>query len=187
MVTGGELRMTGANATAQRAVNLGSYATDHLDRFSFDYRTSSTADAGTDLVYVQVSSNGGTSWTTIDTLDLGASASGNASYDISGYASANTVVAAGHVPFRLHDGGRVFLCGQRQGQRANPLRTRPATRRAEPAVNIANSDASINDDSANMSGAVIDVTNYVSRRRAVGRHHGNQHHGDLRWRGPPDA
>src|SRR5439155_6594047 len=92
IITGGELDISKPSSAVQRAVNLSAQSSDYLNRLSFDYRTTSNVDAGADKVDVQVSADGGTNWTTVDTLDLGPDASGSKSYDITALSTANTVV-----------------------------------------------------------------------------------------------
>src|SRR5205085_2016499 len=89
-ITGGELSISKASQSIQRAIDLSAQSTDYLNRLSFDYRTTAGVDLGSDQVDVQISSNGGTSWTTLDVLDFGGSASGSKSYDITAYAGADT-------------------------------------------------------------------------------------------------
>jgi len=88
-ITGGELRIRDdgdANpSTIQREVSLsGSSAT-----FSFDFRTQNL-EAG-DQMRVEVSANGGGSWTTLETF-TGSFASTSRSYDISAFIASNTRV-----------------------------------------------------------------------------------------------
>ncbi len=96
-VTNGTLALTAAGSTAARTVNLTTgvtgknYASATL---SFNYRTSPTVVA-TDAIVVEMSSNGGTSWTTIDSTsftNVVGETSGSKSYDISTYISATTTV-----------------------------------------------------------------------------------------------
>jgi len=90
-IVDGEMRLcdrpdTGGYPGLARTVDLSDYTTATL---SFDYRTSDTVEAG-DRVQVQVSDDGGSSWTTLETFE--SEVSGSASYDISAYASVNTTV-----------------------------------------------------------------------------------------------
>src|SRR5256712_1201290 len=50
IITGGELDLSKATSAVQRAVNLSAQSSDHLNRLSFDYRTSSGVDAGSDKI-----------------------------------------------------------------------------------------------------------------------------------------
>lgn len=87
-VTGGELRFGDNNdanpSTIEREANLSAWSTA---TFSFAFRTTGV-DAG-DSLRVQVSSNGGGAWTTLETF-TGPQAAGTRSYDISAYKAANT-------------------------------------------------------------------------------------------------
>ena len=56
-------------------------------QLSFDYST-----AGTNGIAVQISSNGGTSWATLDTIASAGSSSGTKTYDISNYATSNVQI-----------------------------------------------------------------------------------------------
>lgn len=94
-VAGGELRLddypnTGGEPSAARAVDLsGNAATATL---SFDYRTSSGVDAS-DAVSVEISSDGGTSYTELETITaVSGASSGSRDFDISVFASADTVI-----------------------------------------------------------------------------------------------
>ena len=91
---GGELRLedrpnTGGQPSAAREVDLtGAVAAT----FSFDWRTTSGVDAS-DAIVAEVSSNGGASWTVLETFTgIVGSASGSRSYDIAAFASASTRV-----------------------------------------------------------------------------------------------
>ncbi|HEY3568828.1 MAG TPA: C25 family cysteine peptidase [Thermoanaerobaculia bacterium] len=91
-VTGGELRV-GDNGDAnpssiQREADLSASGVTSAT-LSFNFRTSGTE--ATDQMAVQVSSNGGGSWTTLETF-TGAFASSSRSYDISSYIASNTRV-----------------------------------------------------------------------------------------------
>ena len=155
-----ELRMTGNGSIAQRAINLSSYASDNLTRLSFNYRSSASVDAGSDLAIVEVSANGGASWTTLDTLDLGVSASGSASYDITAQANANTVVR-----FRLSGyttTANEYFYADNVAVTAKPTSFAATYTENGAAVSIANANAGIVDDSTNMSGATATVGSFVS-------------------------
>ena len=108
IVTGGELDLSKATSGVQRAVNLASQSTDSLNRLSFSYRTSANVDAGGDKLDVQLSADGGSTWTTVDTLDVGPSASGSKSYDITAFSSANTVVRFKPTANSFNQGGEDF-------------------------------------------------------------------------------
>lgn len=93
-ITSGELRMRGTPAgndpSLARQVNLYYY---HSAILSFDFRTGSGVDVGEDSAVVEISDDGGDSWTLLeDFIDEGPSASGTRSYDISGYIATNTQV-----------------------------------------------------------------------------------------------
>jgi hypothetical protein len=91
-VTGGELRI-GDNGDAnpssiQREANL-SAAGITSATLSFNFRTTGTE--ATDQMAVQVSANGGTTWTTLETF-TGTFAASSRSYDISSFIASNTRV-----------------------------------------------------------------------------------------------
>ena len=92
ITNGGELRLedrpnTGGQPSAAREVNLLGATTATLN---FDWRTTSGVDAS-DSVILEVSPNGGGSWTTLENFTgLVGSNSGSRSIDISAFASANT-------------------------------------------------------------------------------------------------
>jgi hypothetical protein len=153
-----ELRLRTANQWAQRAIDLSAYSTDSVNRLSFNYRTSANVDAG-DLLNVQISTNGGGSWTTIGTLDVGANANGTASYDISQYSGANTVVRVG--TGANWAGTESFYVDTFE---ITAQQTAYATTYTEDgaAVNVSAADAQVLDNNANMSGAVVTITDYVA-------------------------
>ena len=156
----GELRMTQTGSIIQRAVNLGAYTADNINRLSFDYRTNNQVDATTDLVYVEVSSNGGSSWTTLDTLDLSVNASGSASYDITAHSTANTVVRFRTSGFTSGTAEYFYL--DNVAVSAQPTSFATTYTENAAAVSIADSDAYINDDSANMSSMTISIASVVA-------------------------
>ena len=86
----GQLRMydrpSYTHPTVQRTVDLTGYTTATL---TFDYDTSVSVEGG-DRVQIQVSDDGGSSWTTLETFD--GEVSGSASYDISAYISSDTTI-----------------------------------------------------------------------------------------------
>lgn len=92
--TGGELRLedrpnTGGQPSAAREANLAG-ATSAA--FRFDWRTTSGVDTS-DALTVEVSSNGGASWSTLEVFTgLSGANSGSRNYDITAFASANTRV-----------------------------------------------------------------------------------------------
>lgn len=90
-ITANELRLSDSPDSGQipalaRQANLTGAATAVL---SFDYRTALTVDT-TDQVRVQISSNGGSTWTTLRTFS--GQSSGTATIDITAYRSANVVM-----------------------------------------------------------------------------------------------
>lgn len=90
-ITSNELRLSDSPDSGQipalaRQANLTGAATAVL---GFDYRTSLTVDS-TDQVRVQISSNGGSTWTTVRTFS--GKSSGTVSIDISAYRSANVLL-----------------------------------------------------------------------------------------------
>ena len=94
ITNGGELRVedqpnTGGQPSAARQVNLAGAISATL---SFDWRTTNGVDTS-DSVIVEVSSNGGSSWTTLeDFTGLNGGNSGSRSYDIVAFAAVNTQV-----------------------------------------------------------------------------------------------
>src|SRR5882724_11381523 len=161
LITGGEISITKASSAIQRAVNPSSQSTDSLNRLSFDYRSTSGVDAGTDKLDVQVSANGGTTWTTIDAIDPGASASGTKSYDITAYSNANTVVRFKPTAGSFNQGSESFLLDNVKIT-AQPTSFSASYTEGGAAVNIAGATAAINDNSTNMSGATISVGSFVT-------------------------
>jgi len=95
-ITGGsdELRLedrpnTGGQPSATREANL---AGATIATFSFDWRTTANVDFS-DAVVAEVSANGGSTWTILETFTglVGAN-SGSRNYDITAYAAANTQI-----------------------------------------------------------------------------------------------
>ncbi|HKR64161.1 MAG TPA: C25 family cysteine peptidase [Thermoanaerobaculia bacterium] len=91
-VTGGELRLQDVNAGTQsiyrEADLLGTPGLNMGMAFlTFSYRTSNTLEA-TDTVTLEVSNNGGTSWTTLETF--ADDSTGNRSYDVTSFIANNT-------------------------------------------------------------------------------------------------
>lgn len=104
LITGGELRIGDSNAdanpsTIEREANLsgGGFTTA---TFSFDYRTSGNLEAG-DQMRVEVSGNGGGTWTTLETFTN--DSTGTRSYSITGSIATNTRVR--FIRFAGYDGG----------------------------------------------------------------------------------
>jgi uncharacterized repeat protein (TIGR01451 family) len=92
VTTGGKLRFEGYATTVNlsRPVALGAPVTDAY--LSFDYTINDTLEAA-DTLAVQVSMNGGGTWTTLQTMaGTGLSASGSRSFDLGGYLNANTQI-----------------------------------------------------------------------------------------------
>ena len=95
VITGSELRLNGTPASSEdpslaREIDLSGHQSATL---SFNYRTGSGVEAAEDSVVVEVSDNGGTSWTVLeDFINEVANASGSRSYDISTYIATNTQV-----------------------------------------------------------------------------------------------
>ena len=87
-VTGGELRIEDNGGAIQRDANL-SAAGFTSATLSFDFRT--TGVDGGDQMSVQVSGDGGATWTILETF-TGPFAASSRSYDISSYISSNTRV-----------------------------------------------------------------------------------------------
>ncbi len=92
-VTGGELRFHGAAGSAQTIYRQADLSATGLNMgmafLTFSYRTSNTLDAGDNLV-VEISGNGGGSWTTLETFDN--DSTGTRSYDITAQIANNTRV-----------------------------------------------------------------------------------------------
>jgi len=94
ITNGGELRLedrpdTGGQPSAAREVNLAGATSAIL---SFDWRTTNGVDL-TDSVVVEVSANGGATWTELQNFTgLSGANSGSASYDIAAFATATTQV-----------------------------------------------------------------------------------------------
>ncbi|MEM9594388.1 MAG: SdrD B-like domain-containing protein, partial [Acidobacteriota bacterium] len=108
-ITGGQLRFddqpnTGTEPSAAREVDLSGLSTA---TFTFDFATSAGVDP-TDAVTVEVSSNGGASYTTLEVITgLDDVNTGSRSFDISGSIAANT-----RIRFRvtnLYGGGNEFF------------------------------------------------------------------------------
>ncbi len=95
-INSGELRIRpGNNAVSiRREANLSGAAFSGNVSLSFTRRTENV-EAG-DEMRVDISSNGGSSWTTLATF-TGTVAAGTSTYDITPYKSANTVVRFAHV------------------------------------------------------------------------------------------
>lgn len=89
LITGGRLRFDGAATVSRltRPTNLTGASSAIL---MFDDYINGTIEAG-DVFTVEVSSNGGSSWTTLESFD-GTLTNGSRSYDISPYANANTQI-----------------------------------------------------------------------------------------------
>ncbi|MBI3654167.1 MAG: hypothetical protein HY231_24315 [Acidobacteria bacterium] len=87
-VTGGELRIrddgNASPSTIEREANLANFSSATL---TFNFRTTGTS--ATDQMRVQVSANGGGSWTTLETF-TGTFAATSRSYNISAYQATNT-------------------------------------------------------------------------------------------------
>ncbi|MCH9698531.1 MAG: hypothetical protein K0U68_10535 [Gammaproteobacteria bacterium] len=80
---------SGGQPSIRRRVNLEGATSA---KFTFDFATTTGVDSN-DAVTVDVSSNGGSSWTTIEVFTgISGSTSGSRNYDISGFASATTEI-----------------------------------------------------------------------------------------------
>ena len=94
ITAGGELRLedrpnTGGQPSLTREADLSGAVSANL---IFDWRTTSGVDAS-DSVIVEISANGGGSWTTLENFtNLAGANSGARNYDISAFATANTQV-----------------------------------------------------------------------------------------------
>ena len=91
IVLGDELRLSGLGSSAAREADL-SGATSAT--FRFDYRTGSGIESGDpDSIVIEVSDDGGASWTTLEDINyLDGANSGSKNYDISAYMSVNTQI-----------------------------------------------------------------------------------------------
>ena len=94
LVTGNELRLNGTpvgdDPSVARQADLSASPTATL---SFDYRTGSGVEVGEDSVVVEISDDGGSSWTVLeDFVNEGGSAAGSRSFDVSAYAAVDTQV-----------------------------------------------------------------------------------------------
>ena len=94
VITDGELRMYGTpygdDPSLAREVDLSGH---QFATLSFSFRTGAGVDAGEDSAVVEVSGDGGGSWTVLeDFIGAGGSAAGTCSYDISTYVAADTRV-----------------------------------------------------------------------------------------------
>ncbi|MCP4334975.1 MAG: hypothetical protein GY785_20160, partial [Gammaproteobacteria bacterium] len=94
LITGGELSLddrpnTGGEPSLEREANLFDFTSATL---SFGFRTTSGVEAGDpDSVVIEVSGNGGTTWTVLETFDsFDGINSGSRSYDISAFIATNT-------------------------------------------------------------------------------------------------
>ncbi|MCP4245600.1 MAG: hypothetical protein GY778_00985, partial [bacterium] len=100
-ISGGELLLddrpnTGTQPGAARSVDLSQTASA---TFSFDFRTGSGVEADEDRVAVDVSSDGGLTYTTLEIFETYEGANtGSRSYDLTPYLSADT-----RVRFRVYD------------------------------------------------------------------------------------
>lgn len=93
-ITGGELRLqdgVGGTPSIQREADLSGSPGLNLGVafLAFDYRTSNNLENG-DQISVQISGNGGGSWTTLETFSN--DSSGSRSYDITGFIADDTQV-----------------------------------------------------------------------------------------------
>jgi len=109
ITNGGELRLedrpdTGGEPSAAREINL---AGATIATLSFDWRTTNGVDSP-DSVVVEVSANGGTTWSQLQNFTgISGRSSGSASYDIAAYASSNTQIRI-RVNNGYGDGGETF-------------------------------------------------------------------------------
>lgn len=94
LITFGELSLddfsnTDVDIAVEREIDLSAYG---AAQFSFSFRTTSGVDAS-DAVFVDVSSNGGASWTVLERITgISGATSGNRAYDISAYLAPDTRV-----------------------------------------------------------------------------------------------
>lgn len=95
VITGSQLRLNGAPLSATdpsiaREMDLSMHGTATL---SFDFQTGPGVEAAEDSVVVEVSDDGGASWTILeDFIDAGPSAMGTRSFDITSYIAVNTQI-----------------------------------------------------------------------------------------------
>ncbi len=91
VVTGGEIQISAAGSSIAREVDL---STASSATFSFDFRTGSGIDsADPDSMVIEVSDDGGSTWTTLEDINyLDGANSGSKSYDISAYTAVDTQI-----------------------------------------------------------------------------------------------
>ena len=150
----GEIRIgrdTNTVSSIQRAVDLTNYVNPTL---SFDYNTSGTLEVG-DILVVEVSSNGGVSFTTLQTFaDDG---TGTANLSLSGYESGNTIIR-----FRVTGGytaANEFFYVDNVTISAEPTGFSSAYTEGGAGAAISDTDVVITDaNSANMSGGKVSIT-----------------------------
>ncbi|HYE85259.1 MAG TPA: hypothetical protein VEA16_02800, partial [Vicinamibacterales bacterium] len=142
---------TAANrATIQRAIDLSNHINASL---SFDLFTSGTLE-NADTYDVQVSSNGGASWTTLASYSN--DVTGTQTVSLAGYESANTVIRfrvtsnfAGDEAFGIDN---VVVNAEPSGHTATFTENGAA-------VAVADADTLVTDDGANITRAVITIAN----------------------------
>jgi type II secretory pathway pseudopilin PulG len=87
-VTGNRLRLKNTNRSIEREVDLGSFTTAYL---SFDYRRDGMSGAAN--IQVEVSGNGGSTWSTVFTITAGTDTTYRSiNQDISSYIASNTMI-----------------------------------------------------------------------------------------------
>ncbi|MFM9962419.1 MAG: DUF4347 domain-containing protein, partial [Planctomycetaceae bacterium] len=95
-IVAGQLSITGDNGgvgvSIARSIDLSAYTTNSLTRLSFDFSTESGVDPA-DALVVEISNNGGGSFTTLETFtNITGATSGTRSYSIDGLISATTQI-----------------------------------------------------------------------------------------------
>ncbi|MBV8031020.1 MAG: DUF4347 domain-containing protein, partial [Betaproteobacteria bacterium] len=156
--TYGDLQLNKDTSSIQRAINLSSYSTDNLVNLSFNYRADTSVTA-TSVLDAQVSTDGGTTWTTIGKVTPGTGGSGTATFDMTGYAGANTVIR-----FKPETGsfnaGNFYISDV--AVTATPTGYAATYTEGGSAVSIAHSDASISDTATNMTAMTVTVGNFFA-------------------------
>ena len=161
-IVSGELRISdtasGTGVSISRGINLSSYASNSLMTYSFDYRTGSGVD-NSDAIVAEISTNGGTSYTTLETFTgISGATSGSRSFSITNGVSASDVIR-----FRVtsgYTGSNEFFFVDNVAITAQPSGYSTTFTEDAGAVAISDTDTTITDsDSTNMSRAVITLTN----------------------------
>ncbi|MEO8401515.1 MAG: DUF4347 domain-containing protein, partial [Gammaproteobacteria bacterium] len=166
LVTGGKLQIAdtstgGSTRSISREIDLLALSGADPSRVGYQLSFNYDTPAASTGVFVQISSNGGSSWTTLDTISAAsATSSTSRSYDISSYASSNVVLrflptAASGVAIVNFDNVRIDASSVAYTA-ANFIEN------GAP-VAIASSGAVIADSTtSNISSAIIKISNFQS-------------------------